>query len=58
MILVFIESPDTFTIDNQAFEWLLGLLVYQLDRFVPDPEAFSAGVDSWSDSETGCFLLF
>ena len=57
MILVFIKSTDSFTINNQAFEWLLSALVYTIDRLVPHPEAFRAGVDGWSNSESRCLLL-
>lgn len=52
MILVLVESSNALTVDHQALEHLAGLFVDDLERLVPDPEAFCAGVDGRTDPET------
>ena len=58
MVLVFIERTDPLAVDNKTLKRFICFAINELNRLVPYPEAFSAGIYRGTNAKTSVFLLF
>ena len=58
MILIFIECADPLAIDDKALKRFVGFAVDELNRLVPNPKSFGAGVNRGTDTKACRFFLF
>lgn len=50
MVLILVESSDAFRVNDEHFVLRVSLLVFDLNRLIPDPEALKSQKEfNWLD---------